>query len=106
MALKRFILGAAVGAGAMYLLDPDSGPTRRRQAMSLWAENKDQVFETARTTSQQVQSASQQAATVATKAADTASKVAAAGAEKVSGAKSEGDGNKAAGEIDQAWPKS
>ena len=35
---------AAAGAGAVYLLDSNKGPDRRRRALQLWAENKDQVL--------------------------------------------------------------
>lgn len=30
--IKRFLLGVAVGGAAVWLLDPRSGPARRRQA--------------------------------------------------------------------------
>jgi gas vesicle protein len=83
MSLRRLFLGAVLGAGAMYLLDPDKGHERRRQALNLWAENKDQVLETARSTSMQVQAVSQQAATAAGKAADTAASKAAGTASKM-----------------------
>ena len=45
--VKKLLIGAAAGAGAMYFLDPNKGPERRRQALRLWSENKDDVLETA-----------------------------------------------------------
>ena len=63
--MKRLLLGAALGAGAMFFLDPVSGKQRRRQALHLWNENKGDVLEGARTASGQVQEASRQAASAA-----------------------------------------
>ena len=45
--IKKMMMVAAAGAGAVYLLDPNKGPDRRRRALRLWAENKDQILEAA-----------------------------------------------------------
>lgn len=78
-------MGAAIGAGAMYFLDPVTGEARRRQARSFWRENKDDILEVARTTSEQASDA-------AGKAADTVSKVSSSLGEKIGGASSEPNG--------------
>ncbi len=84
-------LGLIVGAGAMYFLDPDSGSQRRQQALHLWAENKDDVYQTAQKAASQVQEASGQAAAVVGKTGEAAAKVKNTIAEKVS----EGSSNEA-----------
>jgi len=73
------MMGAAIGAGAMYFLDPVTGEARRRQARSFWRENKDDIFEVAQTTSEQ-------ASVAAGKAAETVSKVTSSVGEKIGGA--------------------
>jgi gas vesicle protein len=41
--VKRFMLGVAVGATAMYFLDPAQGSVRRRQASAWWEEHGPQI---------------------------------------------------------------
>ncbi len=65
--MKRMLIGATLGASAMYLLDPANGKSRRRRVSHFWDKNKDDVLDGARTASEQVQVASRQAATVASK---------------------------------------
>ena len=65
--MKRLLIGAALGVGVMYFLDPVRGKQRRRQALDLWHENKDDVFDGVRTATEQVQVASHQAASAASK---------------------------------------
>ena len=43
--VKAMLLWTAVGAGAIYLLDPAKGADRRRRARQLWSENKDQIVD-------------------------------------------------------------
>jgi gas vesicle protein len=65
--MKRLLIGAALGMGVMYFLDPVRGKQRRRQALDLWHENKDDMFDGVRTATEQVQVASRQAASAASK---------------------------------------
>jgi gas vesicle protein len=65
--MKRLLIGAALGVGVMYFLDPVRGKQRRRQALDLWHENKDDIFDGVRTASEQAQVASRQAASAASK---------------------------------------
>jgi hypothetical protein len=87
--VKGLFLAALAGAGAMYLMDPVSGKMRRGQAVHLWFENKNEVYEGAG------------------KAADSATKVTAGLADRVSTAtygpqqSGKGDANSATGGVDQ-----
>ena len=67
--MKRLLMGLAVGAGAMYLLDPDHGAERRAKLLGFYSENKDTFQDYAQT-------AAQTAVTVGHTAANTASTVA------------------------------
>ena len=66
--MKRLIMGMAIGAGAMYLLDPDNGAERRRRLLGFYSENKDTFQDYAQT-------ASQTAVTVGRTAAESAATV-------------------------------
>src|SRR5437016_787843 len=50
--MKRLILGLAVGAGAMYLLDPEKGAERRARLLGMYTENKDTIHDYAHTAAQ------------------------------------------------------
>lgn len=39
--MSRFQIGVALGAAAVYFLDPQNGEDRRRRVESLWRENRD-----------------------------------------------------------------
>jgi hypothetical protein len=41
--IKRFAIGVAVGATAMYFLDPGKGTARRRRAKAWWGAHGPQV---------------------------------------------------------------
>ena len=50
--MKRLIMGIAIGAGAMYLLDPEKGSERRSRLLGFYGENKDTFQEYASTAAQ------------------------------------------------------
>ena len=72
--MKRMLMGLAVGAGAMYLMDPDHGAERRAKLFGFYSENKDTIQEYAQTAAQTAvtvgQTAASTASTVAEKASD------------------------------------
>ncbi|MHB8507767.1 MAG: hypothetical protein ACYDGR_03860 [Candidatus Dormibacteria bacterium] len=57
--MKRMIMGAAIGAAAMYLLDPEHGSQRRAHLTGAWRAQKGTVLEAARSTAGTVSSVSQ-----------------------------------------------
>jgi len=72
--MKRMLMGLAVGAGAMYLMDPDHGAERRAKLFGFYSENKDTIQEYAQTAASTAvtvgQTAASTASTVAEKASD------------------------------------
>jgi gas vesicle protein len=50
--MKRMLMGIAIGAGAMYLLDPEKGEERRRRLLGFYSENKDTFQDYAQTAAQ------------------------------------------------------
>ena len=78
--MKRLILGIAIGAGAMYLLDPENGAERRRRLLGFYAENKDSFQDYAQTASQTAvtvgRTAAESAVTIGEKAGSVADKAA------------------------------
>lgn len=42
--MKKLLLGIAIGAGAVYFMDPTHGDERRRKLVGMWDENKDTVL--------------------------------------------------------------
>jgi hypothetical protein len=72
--MKRLLIGLAVGVGALgvgirYFFDRVHGKERRREALHLWHQSKEDVLEGAQTASGQMQEASHQATTAGSEAA-------------------------------------
>jgi gas vesicle protein len=55
--LKSFIAGAAVGAAAVYLTDPEKGAERRARVLRMWQENRDDIHQAVHTTGSVIQTA-------------------------------------------------
>ncbi|MGI8609714.1 MAG: YtxH domain-containing protein [Candidatus Dormibacteria bacterium] len=70
--MKRMLMGVAVGAGAMYLLDPDHGAERRGKLLGFYSENKDTMQDYAQTATQAAVTVSHTAASAASTVADKA----------------------------------
>ena len=70
--MKRMLMGVAVGAAAMYLLDPDHGAQRRGKLFGFYSENKDTFQDYAQTASQTAVTLSQTAASAASTVAEKA----------------------------------
>ena len=87
--MKRLILGIAIGAGAMYLLDPENGAERRSRLLGFYSENKDTFQEYAQTATQTAvtvgRTAAESAVTVGQTVGGTAGAVADKAADKASG---------------------
>jgi len=79
--MKRLLMGLAVGAGAMYLLDPDHGAERRAKLLGFYGENKDTFQDYAQTAAQTAVTVGQTAASTASTVADKASELTGIGAE-------------------------
>ncbi len=61
--MKRLLIGLVVGVGALglgirYLFDPVNGKERRRNALHLWRQSKEDLLAGAQTASGQIQEAS------------------------------------------------
>jgi gas vesicle protein len=76
--MKRMLIGMAIGAGAMYLLDPESGQERRNRLFGFYSDNKDTFQDYAQTASQTAvtvgQTVGSAAGTVAEKATEVGAK--------------------------------
>ena len=53
--MGRFMYGALVGGAAMYLLDPESGPERRRKLASWWRENQGSMRQAGQVTARKIE---------------------------------------------------
>ena len=73
--MKKMLMGVAVGAAAMYLLDPDHGAQRRGKLFGFYSENKDTFQDYAQTASQTAVTLSHTAASAATTVADKAAEL-------------------------------
>jgi len=70
--MKKMLMGVAVGAGAMYLLDPDHGAVRRSKLLGFYSENKDTIQDYAQTATQTAVTVGHTAASAASTVADKA----------------------------------
>jgi gas vesicle protein len=73
--MKRMLMGIAVGAGAMYLLDPEKGAERRGKLLGFYGENKDTFQEYAQTAAQTAVVVGQTVGSTASAVADKASEI-------------------------------
>ena len=94
--MKRMLMGVAVGAGAMYLLDPDHGAERRGKLFGFYSENKDTFQDYAQTAAQTAVSVSHTAVDAASTVAEKASEITGkADPEKATAKSSNGKGSTA-----------
>ncbi|HEV1998761.1 MAG TPA: YtxH domain-containing protein [Candidatus Dormibacteraeota bacterium] len=77
--MKKMLMGVAIGAGAMYLLDPDHGAERRGKLLGFYSENKDTFQDYAQTATQTAVTVSQTAASAASTVAEKAGELAGKG---------------------------
>lgn len=96
--MKRMLMGVAIGAGAMYLLDPNHGAERRRKLLGFYDENKDTIQDYAQT-------AAQTAVVVGQTAASTASTVADKAGELTGKTSTNGSANASSGNVDSLLEK-
>lgn len=73
--MKRLIMGIAIGAGAMYLLDPENGAERRGKLLGFYGENKDTLQDYAQTAAQTAVTVSHTVGDVASTVADKAGEI-------------------------------
>ena len=73
--MKKMLMGVAIGAGAMYLLDPDHGAERRSKLLGFYSENKDTFQDYAQTATQTAVTVGQSAASAASTVADKATEI-------------------------------
>jgi gas vesicle protein len=85
------LMGLAVGAGAMYLLDPDHGAERRAKLLGFYGENKDTFQEYAQTAAQTAVTVGHTAASTASTVADKATELTGIGADSSKDSKSDPD---------------
>ena len=79
--MKRLFMGLAIGAGAMYLLDPQHGAERRAKLLGFYGENKDTFQEYAQTAAQTAVTVGHTAVSTASTVADKASELTGIGAD-------------------------
>ena len=77
--MKRMLMSVALGAGAMYLLDPDHGAERRAKLFGFYSENKDTIQDYAQTATQTAVTVSHTAANAASTVVEKASEIAGKG---------------------------
>jgi hypothetical protein len=77
--MKRMLMGIAVGAGAMYLLDPDHGAERRAKLFGFYSENKDTFQDYAQTATQTAVTVGHTAASAASTVVEKAGEIAGKG---------------------------
>jgi gas vesicle protein len=73
--MKRMLMGIAIGAGAMYLLDPEKGAERRGKLLGFYGDNKDTFQEYAQTAAQTAVVVGQTVGNTASAVADKASEI-------------------------------
>ena len=77
--MKRMLMSVALGAGAMYLLDPDHGAERRARLFGFYNENKDTIQDYAQTATQTAVTVSHTAANAASTVVEKATEIAGKG---------------------------
>lgn len=105
--MKRMLMGVAIGAGAMYLLDPNQGAERRRKLLGFYDENKDTIQDYAQTAASTAVVMGQTAASTASTVADKAGELTGKSDSSASPAKSATNGstNGSSGNVDSLLEK-